>query len=106
MDYIRNVSLHFQEGVDVNHVGDSRYLNPKAAAYAIAINATSWTQLPLRYRYCSAIAQAASRLLHRQGNWIATAATINDFASNGLDSGFALLEFFRCRQAALHQCLV
>ena len=38
MDYVRNVSLHFMEGVDVNHVGDSRYLNKNAAAFnAIAL---------------------------------------------------------------------
>ena len=26
-DYVRNVSLHFQMAVDLNHVGDSRYLD-------------------------------------------------------------------------------
>ena len=39
VDYIRNVSLHFQEGVDLNHVGDSRYLNQAAALHAINVTA-------------------------------------------------------------------
>ena len=38
-DYgVRNGGLHFQQGIDVNHVGDSRYLNTTAATNAI--NAT------------------------------------------------------------------
>ena len=37
VDYVRNVSLHFMEGVDVNHVGDSRYLNNAAAFNAITL---------------------------------------------------------------------
>jgi hypothetical protein len=38
VDYLRNIGLHFQVGIDVNHVGDSRYLETNAALYAI--NAT------------------------------------------------------------------
>ena len=41
VDYVRNVSLHFMEGVDVNHVGDSGYVNKNAAAHAIATTLTN-----------------------------------------------------------------
>lgn len=78
VDYIRNVSLHFQQGVDVNHVGDSRYLNPAAALNAISLTTgTTVTD--------GASAQAAidSYITANPG------ASINDFASNGLDSGLA-----------------
>jgi hypothetical protein len=36
-DYVRNVSLHFPLTIDVNHVGDSRYLNKAAALNAISV---------------------------------------------------------------------
>jgi Carboxypeptidase regulatory-like domain len=82
-DYIRNVSLHFQQGVDVNHVGDSRYLNPNAALNAISLTTgTTVTD--------AASAQAAVDA------YIATTpgASIDDFAFNGLDSGLALSSGF------------
>jgi Carboxypeptidase regulatory-like domain len=82
-DYIRNVSLHFQQGVDVNHVGDSRYLNPSAALNAISL--TTGTTVS-----DAASAQAAVDA------YIATTpgASIDDFAFNGLDSGLALSSGF------------
>ena len=39
VDYLRNIGLHFQVGVDVNHIGDSRYLEMNAAFNAIASTA-------------------------------------------------------------------
>ena len=39
-DYIRNVGEHFQQAIDVNHVGDARFLNTTAAQNAIAAGAT------------------------------------------------------------------
>ena len=39
VDYLRNIGLHFQVGVDVNHIGDSRYLEMNAALNAIAATA-------------------------------------------------------------------
>jgi hypothetical protein len=83
-DYVRNVSLHFQEGVDLNHVGDSRYLN-KAAA----LNAISATTGVLVSDGASAQAAVDSYIAGKHG-----AASIDDFASNGLDSGFALSSTF------------
>jgi len=77
-DYIRNVSLHFQQGVDVNHVGDSRYLNTAAALNAIsATTGTTVTDGP------SAQAAIDAYIAGTPG------ASINDFAGNGLDSGLS-----------------
>lgn len=71
-DYIRNVGLHFMQGIDANHVGDARYLNQNAAL--AAIDAT------LQQYGVTTIDDA-----------IAAGATIGDFAGNGLDSGNAYL---------------
>ena len=78
VDYVRNVSLHFQQAVDVNHVGDSRYLNTAAAMNAIA--ATTGASVT-----DAASAQAAVDA------YISTNpdASIDDFAANGLDSTLA-----------------
>jgi hypothetical protein len=84
VDYVRNVSLHFMEGVDVNHVGDSRYLNTNAALNAISLTTGISVASP-------AAAQAAvqSYIAAKAGT-----ASIDDFAANGLDSGFALSSSF------------
>ena len=86
-DYVRNVSLHFQTAVDVNHVGDSRYLNQTAALNAI--NATAGA-FGCATATSGATAQAAvdCYLAANPG------ASINDFAGNGLDSGLALSSNF------------
>lgn len=81
-DYVRNVSLHFQQGIDVNHVGDARYLNSTAALNAITAAAGPG---------CPAAVDAASAQA-AVDCYIANAgvdATITDFANNGLDSGMA-----------------
>jgi Carboxypeptidase regulatory-like domain len=83
VDYVRNVSLHFMEGVDVNHVGDSRYLNTAAAFNAITLTTGKPVSTP-----ASAQAAVASYIASTPG------ASINDFAANGLDSGFALSSSF------------
>jgi len=85
-DYIRNVSLHFQEGVDVNHVGDSRYLNTNAALNAI--NVTAGSKCALATDGPTAQAAVDCYIAANPG------ASINDFAGNGLDSGFALSSLF------------
>jgi hypothetical protein len=77
------VSLHFQQAVDLNHVGDSRYLNTAAALNAI--NATTGASAT-----DAASAQAAVDA-YIAGN---PGASIDDFAGNGLDSGFALSSSF------------
>jgi Carboxypeptidase regulatory-like domain len=75
-DYVRNISLHFPLTIDVNHVGDSRYLNTTAALNAIAATTSGFG--------CSGTNAAAIDCAINAG------AGINDFAANGLDSGVAL----------------
>jgi hypothetical protein len=86
-DYIRNVSLHFQQGVDVNHVGDSRFLNTKAALNAINLTAGASGCAPATDGP-SAQAAVDCYIAANPG------ASINDFASNGLDSGLAVSNGF------------
>jgi hypothetical protein len=77
IDFVRNVSLRFPLTVDVNHVGDSRYLNMAAALNAIGTTTGQFG--------CSGTSQAAIQCA------ITAGATINSFAGNGLDSGQAYL---------------
>lgn len=67
-DYVRNVGLHISEQIDMNHVGDARFLNTLAAVRAIdrTLAAHGWSNM----------ADAISK-----------GATIDDFAGEGLDSG-------------------
>jgi len=78
-DYIRNVSLHFPLTIDVNHVGDARYLNIAAANNAITNTLAACGVATIN------AAIAACPGLYPSGG----GATINDFAANGLDSGYA-----------------
>jgi hypothetical protein len=78
-DFIRNVSLHFPLTIDVNHVGDARYLNVNAAKNAVANTLAACGVATID------AAIAACPGLYPTGG----GATINDFASNGLDSGYA-----------------
>lgn len=82
VDYLRNIGLHFQVGVDVNHVGDARYLETNAALNAINTTVANAGCSPAA---SAAQAQAAVAC------YIASnpGASINDFANNGLDSGAA-----------------
>jgi hypothetical protein len=74
-DYIRNVSLDFPLTIDLNHVGDARYLNKAAALNAITVTNAAFG--------CAA---GTAGIPCAIGN----GAGINDYASNGLDSGYAL----------------
>jgi hypothetical protein len=80
VDYLRNVEVHFQLGIDVNHAGDSRYLNTAAALSAI-----NQTVPNAGCHGVSGIAEAPTAI----ACYIAhdPSASINDFANNGLDSG-------------------
>ena len=72
VDYVRNVGLHYLLSFDVNHIGDSRYLNKTAAMNAIdATNDGFGCPLGTAGINCA----------------IAAGATIGDYAGNGLDSG-------------------
>ncbi len=78
VDYVRNVGLHSLLGYDTNHVGDARYLNKNAALNAISATNSSFG--------CGTGTNAASINCAINAN-----ATIFDYASNGLDSGYGFL---------------
>jgi hypothetical protein len=90
-DYLRNIETHTLIAIDTNHVGDARFFNLTNAL--AAINAT--------YAACGngvdSIQTAITRCpgLHPTGG----GATISDFASNGLDSGYSLCGGFPCPNA-------
>jgi hypothetical protein len=77
-DYIRNISTRFMLTTDRNHVGDARYLSTAAALNAIATTTGSG---PTGFGCGGGTNAAAIDCAIQAG------ATINDFASNGLDSG-------------------
>ena len=83
VDYLRNIGLHFQIGVDVNHAGDSRYLEMAAANNAIASTLAACGVASIDQ------AIAACPGLHPgPPHTPAGPATIDDFANFGLDSGY------------------
>ncbi len=84
VDYLRNIGLHFQLGVDVNHAGDSRYLETNAALNAIA------TTVANNVPSCSPASVTQANASATVACYIANnpSASINDFANNGLDSGY------------------
>jgi hypothetical protein len=90
-DYLRNVSTHTLLAVDTNHVGDARFLNMAAAQAAIASTLTACGATSV----AGAIASCTN--LHPTGP---PGATIVDFASNGLDSGYELCAGAPCPNAA------
>jgi len=80
-DYVRNVGIHALVGIDVNHVGDARYLNAAGAQAAVAatIAACGVTTIDAAVKACPGLHPAS-------GSTPAGPATIADFAGNGLDS--------------------
>jgi hypothetical protein len=80
VDYLRNVEVHFQLGIDVNHAGDSRYLETNAAINAINLTAGS-VGCPVATNVAQAQAAVGCYISNN------SSASINDFANNGLDSG-------------------
>ena len=113
VDYVRNVGTHNQLAIDVNHVGDARYLNSTAAL--AAINATI-TNNQGASAFCAPAAGAGGSsqaaincYLAHFNNVMLTpqgpvpdlfAGTIADFAQYGLDSGNALCGGSPCPAAA------
>jgi hypothetical protein len=91
VDYIRNVASHNQLTVDVNHVGDAKYLDPQAALDAI--NATLAAH-PAETAGCPQAVSAGASSQAAINCYIAANVTlpqgistgIADLASNGLDS--------------------
>jgi hypothetical protein len=84
-DYLRNISTHTLLAVDTNHVGDARFLNLAAANNAINTTNAAFG--------CAAGTPGIPCA-------IGAGATIVDYASNGLDSGYELCGGGPCPNAA------
>ncbi len=77
-DFLRNVATHNLLSIDTNHIGDARFFNLANAQAAIATTNAS-------FGGCADVACA-----------IANGATITDYASNGLDSGYSVCGGLAC----------
>lgn len=76
-DYLRNVSTHNLMSIDTNHIGDSRFFNLANAQSAITSTNAAFG--------CADVDCA-----------IGHGATITDYASNGLDSGYSVCGGLAC----------
>jgi hypothetical protein len=76
-DYLRNVSTHNLMSIDTNHIGDSRFINLANAQTAITNTNAAFG--------CADVDCA-----------IGHGATITDYASNGLDSGYSVCGGLAC----------
>ncbi|MGH9500387.1 MAG: carboxypeptidase regulatory-like domain-containing protein [Terriglobales bacterium] len=94
VDYLRNIETHTLLAIDTNHVGDARYFNKANAAAAINTTLANCgvagpNAINLAIANCpnNPVTGAPG---YNQG------ATIADFASNGLDSGYSLCSGAPC----------
>jgi Carboxypeptidase regulatory-like domain len=95
VDYLRNISTHTLLSGDTNHVGDSRFFSLPNAQAAIAATLAACGVATIN----QAIAGCPG--LHPgQGGGAAGPATIGDFQSNGLDSGYVFCGGGACPAAA------
>jgi hypothetical protein len=97
-DYLRNVSTHNLLSIDTNRVGDARYFNLPAAQAAIATTLTNCgvTSINAAITLCP----SSPVTLPAGQTYTPRPATISDFASNGLDSGYSLCGGGPCPNAA------
>jgi len=85
-DFVRNVSLHFPMLIDVNHVGDTRYLNKNAANNAIGLTLANCGAASITASYSANCPTDPTTGDTDGGEWIPRPATIEDYAFNGLTS--------------------
>lgn len=111
VDYVRNVATHAQLAVDVNHVGDARYLDTDASLAAInatiANNQGTAGICPLALSVGGSSQAAVNCYLGNfnffdiMGNPDPLAGNIADFAQFGLDSGNSSCGGFPCSAVGL-----
>ena len=82
-DYLRNIETHTLLAIDTNHIGDARFFN--LANAQLAISATN-SQFGCGTGYDQGSINCA----------IGAGATMSNYASNGLDSGYSLCGGFPC----------
>jgi hypothetical protein len=97
-DYLRNISTHTLLAVDTNHVGDARFLNMPAAQAAIATTLTNCGVTSINA--ATTLCPNSPVTLPAGTPYTPRPATIVDFATNGLDSGYQLCGGTACPNAA------
>ncbi|MGO9124431.1 MAG: carboxypeptidase regulatory-like domain-containing protein [Terriglobales bacterium] len=97
-DYLRNIETHTLLAIDTNHVGDARYFSKSNAMAAInqtlancGVSGANAINLAIANCPNNPVTAAPG---YNQG------ATIADFATNGLDSGYSLCSGAPCPTAA------
>ncbi len=97
-DYLRNIETHTLLAIDTNHVGDARFLDKTNALTAInqtlancGVSGANAINLAIANCPNNPVTGAPG---YNQG------ATIADFATNGLDSGYSLCSGAPCPTAA------
>ncbi|MGB8013094.1 MAG: carboxypeptidase-like regulatory domain-containing protein [Terriglobales bacterium] len=100
-DYLRNISTHNLLSIDTNRVGDARYFNLPAAQAAIATTLANCgvTTVVASYTGAGCPTDPANGT-NDGGQWTPRPATISDYASNGLDSGYSACGGGPCPNAA------
>ncbi|MBV8049889.1 MAG: hypothetical protein JOZ80_01795 [Acidobacteriaceae bacterium] len=88
MDYLRNIETHTLLAVDTNHVGDVRFFNLAAAQNAIKTTLTNCGVGTIAQ--ATALCPTSPVPLQLGQTYTPRPATIADFATNGLDSGYSL----------------
>ncbi len=98
-DYLRNIETHTLLAIDTNHVGDARFFNMTNAVAAInttlancGVSGANAINLAIANCPNNPVTGAPG---YNQG------ATIADFATNGLDSGYSLCSGAPCS----HRCV-
>ena len=104
IDYLRNVATRNLLSIDTNHIGDSHYFNPGAAAAAVAaVEANCGHGSSVAATYSSACATnptlGAADTNYGSPEDPVRPANITDYAANGLDSGYVLCSGFACPNA-------
>lgn len=87
IDYLRNIETHTLLAIDTNHVGDARFFNLANAMAAISATNSQFG--------CTGGSDPASINCA-----IGKGATISNYASNGLDSGYSFCGGGPCSSAA------
>jgi len=111
VDYVRNVSLHYLLGIDVNHVGAARTLNPANALSAMQTTFAGFCNTgpanfdPVTGAFVSCPGAGGSRCSTFATGpavncTIAGGASIADYANSGLDSGTVFAAGFPCPTCA------
>jgi hypothetical protein len=101
VDFLRNIETHSLLAIDTNHVGDARFFNKTNALNAInqtlancGVSGANAINLAIANCPNSPVPLAPGQTYTPRG------ATIADFATNGLDSGYSLCSGAPCPTAA------